>query len=76
MNRGGIHIEAAFMRTNIVIDDRLMKRAMRTAGTATKRETVERGLKLLVRLKDQENVRAVRGRLRWEGDLDAMRRDR
>jgi Arc/MetJ family transcription regulator len=64
------------MRTNIVIDDRLMKRAMRAAGTATKRETVERGLKLLVRLKDQDNLRAARGKLRWEGDLDAMRRDR
>jgi len=64
------------MRTNIVIDDRLMKRAMRAAGTATKRETVERGLKRLVRLKGQENLRAARGKLRWEGDLDAMRRDR
>ena len=63
------------MRTNIVIDDRLMKRAMRAAGTATKRETVERGLKLLVRLKAQEGLRAIRGKLRWEGDLDAMRRD-
>jgi Arc/MetJ family transcription regulator len=64
------------MRTNIVIDDHLMKRAMRAAGTATKRETVERGLKLLVRLKDQENLRAARGKLRWEGDLNEMRRDR
>ena len=60
------------MRTNIVIDDRLMKRAMRAAGTATKRETVERGLKLLVRLK---GLRTARGKLRWEGDPDAMRRD-
>ncbi len=63
------------MRTNIVIDDQLMKRAMRAARTATKRATVERGLKLLVRLKEQENLRAARGKLRWEGDLDAMRRD-
>jgi Arc/MetJ family transcription regulator len=64
------------MRTNIVIDDQLMKRAMRASGAATKRETVERGLKLLLRLKDQERLRAARGKLRWEGDLDAMRRDR
>ena len=63
------------MRTNIVIDDRLMQRAMRAAGTATKRETVERGLQLLVRLKAQERLRAVRGKLRWAGALDAMRRD-
>ena len=64
------------MRTNIVIDDQLMKRAMRAAGTATVRETVERGLQHLARLKDQENLRAARGKLRWAGDLDAMRRDR
>jgi len=64
------------MKTNIVIDDQLMKRAMRASGAATKRETVERGLKLLLRLKNQERLRAARGKFRWEGDLDAMRRDR
>ncbi len=64
------------MRTNIVIDDRLMARAMRAAGAATKRETVEKGLRLLLRLKQQEKIRSARGRLRWEGDLAAMRRDR
>jgi Arc/MetJ family transcription regulator len=72
------------MRTTIVIDDRLMKRAMRAAGTATKRATVERGLQLLVQLfeaapsvptQNQKNIRTARGKLPWEGDLDAMRRD-
>ena len=63
------------MRTNIVIDDALMARAMKLAGTRTKRETVERGLKLLIRLGEQGRIRAARGRLRWRGDLDAMRRD-
>jgi Arc/MetJ family transcription regulator len=63
------------MRTNIVIDDDLIARAMKLAGLKTKREAVEAGLKLLVRLKEQERLRAVRGRLRWEGDLDAMRTD-
>ena len=64
------------MRTNIVIDDRLMSEAMRVSGTKTKRETVEHGLKLLVALTRQERIRRFRGKLRWEGDLDAMRRDR
>jgi Arc/MetJ family transcription regulator len=65
------------MRTNIVIDDRLMKRAMRASGATTKREAVERGLELMVRLAEQEKlIRAARGTLRWEGDLDALRRDR
>jgi Arc/MetJ family transcription regulator len=63
------------MRTNIVIDDALMVRAMKVAGTRTKRETVERGLKLLIRLSQQERIRTARGKLRWRGDLDAMRRD-
>ncbi len=63
------------MRTNIVIDDALMERAMKLAGTRTKRETVERGLKLLIRLGQQERIRTARGKLRWRGDLDAMRRD-
>jgi Arc/MetJ family transcription regulator len=53
-----------------------MKRAMRAAGAATKREAVERGLKLLVQMKGQEKIRALRGKVRWEGDLEAMRRDR
>ncbi|MGA6972128.1 MAG: type II toxin-antitoxin system VapB family antitoxin [Candidatus Binatus sp.] len=63
------------MRTNIVIDDALMTRAMKLAGTRTKRETVERGLELLIRLSQQERIRLARGKLRWRGDLDAMRRD-
>ena len=64
------------MGTNIVIDDRLMKRAMRASGAATKREAVEKALKLLVQMKGQEKIRSFRGKLRWEGDRDAMRRDR
>lgn len=63
------------MRTNMVIDDRLMERALALSGLPTKREAVEEGLRLLVRLKQQERIRAARGQLRWDGDLDAMRRD-
>jgi len=62
------------MRTNIVIDDALMKRAMRASGARTKREAVQRSLELMVRLKAQENMRELRGKLHWEGDLTAMRR--
>lgn len=64
------------MRTNIDIDDELMGRAMSLSGLATKRETVEEALRLLVRLKSQEAIRRHRGKLRWEGDLEAMRSDR
>jgi len=63
------------MRTNIVIDDRLMKETLRATGLRTKREVVEEGLRTLLRLKRQEEIRRFRGKLNWQGDLDAMRTD-
>jgi len=63
------------MRTNIVIDDDLMKEVLKLTGLKTKREAVEQGLKTLLQLKRQEQIRNYRGRLQWEGDLDRMRRD-
>ena len=63
------------MRTNIVIDDRLMEKALILSGLKTKREAVEEGLRLLVRIKEQERIRTARGKLPWDGDLDAMRCD-
>ncbi len=64
------------MRTNIVIDDTLMKEVLKATGLKTKREAVELGLKTLLRLKKQERIKAFRGKLPWEGDLEAMRTDR
>ena len=64
------------MRTNIVIDDDLMQRAMRATGAKTKRETVEMGLASLIRLKEQQDIRNLRGKLSWTGDLEQMRRDK
>lgn len=63
------------MRTNIVIDDRLMTEAMKASGVRTKREAVEMGLRTLLRLSRQSDIRKLRGKLDWQGDLDAMRRD-
>lgn len=63
------------MRTNIVIDDALMQQALLASGKKTKREAVEQGLKALIALKQQQSIRDLRGKLRWEGDLDAMRLD-
>jgi Arc/MetJ family transcription regulator len=64
------------MRTNIEIDDRLMKDALKATGAKTKREAVEMGLKTLVQLRAQEKARELRGKITWEGDLNAMRTDR
>ena len=63
------------MRTNIVIDDKLMKETLRLTGLRTKREVVELGLRTIVRLRKQEEIRTFRGKLKWQGDLDAMRHD-
>lgn len=63
------------MRTNIVIDDKLMREALRATGLKTKRETVEQGLRTLLRLKRQAEIRQLRGKLTWKGDLNAMRTD-
>jgi Arc/MetJ family transcription regulator len=62
------------MRTNIVIDDKLMREAMRSAKTRTKRATVEQGLRMLIRLKRQEAIRRFRGKVQWEGELEESRR--
>jgi len=64
------------MRTNIVIDDQLMRDTLRATGFRTKREAVEEGLRTLLRLKRQAGIRRLRGKLDWQGDLNAMRRDR
>jgi Arc/MetJ family transcription regulator len=61
------------MRTNIVIDDKLMSDALKASGLSTKKEAVEQGLKLLVRRSQQQEIRKLRGRVKWEGDLDKMR---
>jgi Arc/MetJ family transcription regulator len=63
------------MRTNIVIDDELMKEAMELSGLKTKREVVDMALRRFIQLKKQEEIRNWRGKLRWEGDLEEMRRD-
>jgi Arc/MetJ family transcription regulator len=64
------------MRTNIVIDDRLMRNALRVTGLKTKREAVDRALRTLLRLGRQGEIRRLRGKLGWHGDLDAMRTGR
>ena len=61
------------MRTNIDIDDRLMEKAMKSTGARTKRAAVEAGLRLLIQTRAQTSIRKLRGKVRWEGDLDISR---
>lgn len=64
------------MRTNIDIDDKLMKDALRYTGAKTKKDVVEQALRMLVHLGRQAEVRKLRGKLAWHGDLEAMRTDK
>ena len=63
------------VRTNIVIDDRLMTEAIGVSGFKTKKETVEVALQLLIRIKNQSKIRNYRGKLNWQGNLEKMRTD-
>lgn len=61
------------MRTNIVIDDTLMDEALKATGLKTKKEALELGLKTLIRLRKQADIKDFRGKLSWEGDLHESR---
>lgn len=61
------------MRTNIEIDDKLMNDVMKATGLKTKKDAVELGLKTLIRLNKQGNIKKLRGKMQWSGDLDDMR---
>jgi Arc/MetJ family transcription regulator len=63
------------MRTNIVISNELMSKAIALSDNKTKKAVVEEALRLLVRFKEQLRIKELRGKLNWEGDLDVMRSD-
>ncbi len=64
------------MRTNVLINDELMAKAKEITGLQTKRAVIDEALRTLIQLRSQEKVRELRGKLRWEGDLNAMREGR
>lgn len=76
-----MHIKECFyrrcaVRTSVIVDDELMTQAMKYTGLKTKKAVIEEALRTLIRLKAQEEVRSLRGKLRWEGDLNQMRQGR
>jgi len=64
------------MRTNVVVDDDLMESALKVSGLRTKKDAIEEGLKLLVQVKRQKEIKRFRGKLKWFGNLDEMRLDK
>jgi Arc/MetJ family transcription regulator len=63
------------MRTNVVVDDDLMKSALAVSGLRTKKDAIEAGLKLLVQVRSQKEIRRFRGKLKWSSNLDEMRKN-
>lgn len=64
------------MRTNIVLDDKLVERAQKLTGIKTKREVVHEALRTLILLSEQAEIRNLRGKLKWEGNLHEQRLSR
>ena len=64
------------MRTNIVLDDKLVERAQKLTGIKTKREVVQEALRTLILLREQAEIRNLRGKLKWEGNLGKQRQSR
>jgi len=64
------------MRTNVVVDDDLMESALKLSGLGTKKAAIEEGLKLLIQVKSQKEIKRFRGKLKWSGNLDEMRLDK
>jgi len=73
--KSNIYTQEKNMRTNIVIDDTLMTEVLKATGLKTKKEVVELGLKTLIQLKKQEEIKNYKGKLKWSGDLAEMRTD-
>ncbi len=64
------------MRTNVVLDDDLVRSALSLSGFKTKKKAIEEGLKLLIQLNRQKRVKSFRGKLRWAGNLNKARTDK
>ncbi len=64
------------MRTNVVLDDKLISSALEVSGLKTKKAVIEEGLKLLIQVKSQTKIRDFRGKLKWTGNLVEMRLDK
>ncbi len=63
------------MRTNIVLDDAIMETALKLGGYKTKKATIENALRLFIQIKGQKKIKELKGKIKWEGNLDEMRRD-
>jgi Arc/MetJ family transcription regulator len=64
------------MRTNVVLDDELIRKAQELTGIKTKKDVIHEALSTLIRLREQQQIRSLRGKLKWDGSLDELRQGR
>jgi Arc/MetJ family transcription regulator len=69
-------VEAEMKRTNIVMDEKLIKEGMKTTGIKTRRALVDYALRDLLRHESQKRILGLKGKVHWEGDLSSMRKGR
>lgn len=63
-------------RTNIVLNEQLVRQGLKLSGCKSKRELVDLALRELLKTAKRRELLALRGQVRWEGDLDRLRRAR
>jgi len=63
------------MRTNIVLDDTLINKALKIGGLKTKKATIENALRLFIQIRGQQKIKGLKGKIHWEGNIEEMRKD-
>lgn len=63
-------------RTNIVLDERLVRQGLKVSGCKTKRDLVDLALREFLKATKRRELLGLRGQVRWEGNLNRLRRSR
>ncbi len=69
-------LKGDFMRTNVVIDEKIIKKALHYTGLKTKKDVINYALQELIKRKERKEILKLAGKLHWEGDLNEMREGR
>lgn len=64
------------MRTNIEIDDKALNKVKKLCGARTKKEAVEKSLDFMIKFYKRSGLKDLKGKVKWEGDLDEMRKEK
>jgi Arc/MetJ family transcription regulator len=68
--------ERSYEKDNIVLDEKLVDKCMKTTGIKTQRALIDHALRELLRHESQTRILDLKGKINWEGDLSEWRRGR